>query len=72
MLNQTGKFRRIWSPSSKQHPNMYDLLAERELPPKASKPKRNTPLTVTLADSAAALLAAQRPLVIAPVYLSRP
>lgn len=72
MVNQMGKFRRFLSPSSKQHPNMYELLAERDLPPKASKPKRSPPVTVTLADSAAALLLAQRPPVIASICLSPP
>lgn len=69
MLNQTGKFRRVASSSSKQHQNMYELLAERELPPKDSKPKRST---VTLADSAAVFFQAQRRLVVAPLNLSLP
>ena len=68
MMSQTGKFRRV-SPSSTQHQNMYELLAERELPPKGGKPKRST---VTLADSAAAFLPAQRRLVVAPLHLSLP
>lgn len=69
MLKQTGKFRRVSSSSSKHYQNMYELLAERELPPKGSKPKRST---VTLADSAAAFLPAQRLLVVAPLHLSLP